>query len=193
MTYKIYKYRNIIDLAQRIPFKEVTRALKYHYPYPRINKWALEQYERIIKEMSKYKEDPEKDKEWSILISLSRPYKFYLKDKKEWVTMDEPGEEYYRTHGLKKGEKNMTYAIEFTRWQETANWKIAPSVLKAYKPAEILAHFLWEMTYCGFKQAPIQKKIKDVNKIVDDIKSGKAKTTPYNSEDFKVTKKSKRN
>jgi hypothetical protein len=176
-------------MAQLIPFKDVARALKYHYPHPKINKWALEQYERIMKEMSRYKEDPEKDKEWSILISLSRPYKFYSKNEKKWITMDEPGEEYYGTHGLKKGEKKMTYAIEFTRWEETANWKIASSVLKAYKPAEILAHYLWEITYCGYTQAPIQRKMKSLNKICDDIQSGKAKSVPYSgniAEDLKT-------
>lgn len=186
MTYKTYKYRNIIDMAQRIPFKDVARALKYHYPYPKINKDTIKRYEEIMKEMSKYKEDPEKDKEWSILISLSRPFKFYSKKEKKWIIIDEPGEEYYATHGLKKGEKKMTYAIEFTPWQETANWKIAESTLKAYKPSEILAHFLWEMTYCGYEQKKVKKFADELHDRIDKVtKDPKKYSKPYDPEEFK--------
>ncbi|MFA5071920.1 MAG: DUF6557 family protein [Candidatus Pacearchaeota archaeon] len=180
MTYKIYKYRNIIDLAQRIPFKDVARALKYHYPYPRISKNTMNRYKEIMLEMSKYKEDPNKDKEWSLLISLSRPFKFYSKSEKKWIVMDEPGEEYYGTHGLKKGEKKMTYAIELTPWQEAANWKIADEVLKHYKPAEILAHFLWEMTFCGYEQKEVKKFTDDLHDRIDKVtKNPKKYSKPY--------------
>jgi hypothetical protein len=167
-------------MAQLIPFKDVARALRYHYPNPKIRPDTMKRYEEIMKEISKYKEDSEKDKEWTLLISLSRPYSFYSKRDKKWIVYDEPGEEYYRTHGLKKGEKNMTYAIEFTRWEETSNWKIAKNVLKHYKPAEILAHFLWEMTFCGYKQSKVKKFSDDLYSRIDKVKKDPKKyTKPY--------------
>ena len=162
-------------MAQIIPFKDVAHALKYHYPYP-INKNTINRYKEIMKEMSKYKEDPEKDKEWTLLISLQRPYSFYSKKEKKWTTLDEPGEEYYSTDGKKKGEK-YPWAIEFTRWEETANWKIDKNTLKNYKPSEILAHFLWEMTYCGFKQSKVKKFTDDLYSRIDKVKKDPKKYT----------------
>ncbi len=174
MKGKYFKYRNIIHMAQLIPFKDVAKALKYHYPNPRICARTMQRYEEIMSEMSKYKENPEKDREWSLVITLSRPFGYYKN--KKWEFLDRPGEEYYNVSAAKKGEK-MLYAIEFTRWEEAANWKISEQTLKAYKPAEILAHFLWEMTFCGFEQGPIQKECKSIvktaNKAIKKIKKNK--------------------
>jgi hypothetical protein len=185
MAYKIKKYRNIIEMAGLIKFKDVARALKFHYPHPRISKGTMKRYQEIIKEMSNYKEYPEKDKNWSLIITMVRPYKFYSKTDKKWLSLTDIGEEYYGIHGKKKGEK-FTYAIEFTRWEEAANWKIDLDTLKHYTPAEILAHFLWEMTFCGYTQSPIQKKIKEINRRCDLVKKDPKKySIPYDPEKLK--------
>lgn len=175
MKYKIYKYRNLIDLVNRIPFKDIKRALKYHYPHPKIDEKTMNRYKEIVEEISRYKENSEKDKDWIITITLTRPYKFLSKSK-EWVELTKPGEEYYNVSGKKKGEK-ITYAIEFTPWQKIANWQIHEDVLKHYKPEEIIAHILWEITYAGFEQKEIKKFTNELHNRIDKIKKNPKKYT----------------
>lgn len=168
----------IIDLANKVPFKEVEKALRYFYPSPKITKETMNRYKEIMAEMATYHIKPIKDLDEQLEVTMTGAYKFYSKSKREWVTMTDFGEEYYHVGMKKKGEE-FSYAIEFTRWETASNWVIAKNTILVYKPEEILAHFLWEMTFCGYTQAPIQKEIKRLDKIVKDIKSGKAKTVPY--------------
>lgn len=57
------------------------------------------------------------------------------------------------------------YAIEFTRWEE---W-LGMRVKSAYSNLDALCFCLWEMTFMGFGQAPIQRKISKLRKIVASI------------------------
>jgi len=186
-NFKWITYKNMIEIAGFIKFKDVAKALKFHYPFPKIKKSTLIRYKEIMEEISKYKVKEVPNEEF--FISMSRPYKWRGNERgAKWEVHQEPGEEYYGAHMRKKGDK-ATWAIEFSRWQELANLKISKDTLTHYTPSEIMAHFLWEITYCGYTQAPIQRKMKSLNKICDDIQSGKAKTVPYSgniAEDLKT-------
>jgi len=182
-----YGYR-IIDLAKEIPFKDVAKALRYHYAIPKIEKKTMSRYEEIMEEMSKYKINPEENLDEQLEIILHTAYAYFNKKDKKWITLTEFGEEYYSA-GMKKRGENCGYAIDFTRWEIASNWVISKKTMDSYTPSEILAHFLWEMTFSGYTQAPIQKRMKGLQKMVKDIESGKAKTIPYKKGDFKVKKK----
>jgi hypothetical protein len=61
---------------------------------------------------------------------------------------------------------NIKYAIEFTRWEIWLGMpvKTTDSYLDAF------CYSLWEMTFMGFSQQPIQRKINILNKTVERIK-----------------------
>lgn len=146
----------IIELTQKIKFKDIARALRYYYPHPKITKKTMDRYKEIMKEVSEY--EINEDKDWYFDISVAKPFKYYNKDKKKWIWLVNYGEEYYSVSGRKK-KNEMFYAIEFTPWQEVANFKIKPILFNYYTSAEIVAHFLWEMTFVGFEQKTIKKEV----------------------------------
>jgi len=63
------------------------------------------------------------------------------------------------------------YAIDFTRWEEWLGMKIETKT--SYLNA--LCYCLWEMTYHGFSQQPIQRRINKLNKIVKEALNQKDK------------------
>lgn len=77
----------------------------------------------------------------------------------------------------------ITYAIEFTPWNEWLGMDIEPSTLENLSYEEILGHCLWEMTFVSWDQNEIKEKIEDLGKMVDDYKSGKNKGTTFKSVD----------
>jgi hypothetical protein len=72
-----------------------------------------------------------------------------------------------------------SYALEYTPWSEWLGYEVAQSVLKKLSKEEIVAHCLWEMTFAGFTQSKIRRKINALKKQVQDIKKGKVKTIPH--------------
>jgi hypothetical protein len=71
------------------------------------------------------------------------------------------------------------YALEYTPRSKWLGYEVAQSVLKKMPKDEIAAHCLWEMTFAGFTQSKIRRKINALNKQVQDIKDGKVKTIPH--------------
>lgn len=156
-------------MAGIIKFSEVSRALRYLYPRPAINKKAMARYKEIMAEIALYKPQDVSSEE-ELVVFLERPYEWRSGNGKKWEVHDKKGEEYYGVSMVKtNGKDKQHWAIEFTRWEKSSSWKISEDTLKHYHPAEILAHFLREITFCGYTQAPIQKKIKALNKIGEKI------------------------
>lgn len=74
------------------------------------------------------------------------------------------------------GRKNTTkisYALEYTPWEEWLGMRIDKSSLQHYNYLEIAAYCLWEMTWRGYNQTEIQKEIKMLSHIAEKIKSKK--------------------
>jgi hypothetical protein len=166
----------IIDLINKSKFKDVSRALRYYYPHPKISANTMQRYHEIFDEIGKYKIN--ENNKWELIIKLNGEEKHWNKEKREWYWFTEIGEEYYSTDAINIKEKQK-YAIEFTAWQSTANYKISSNTLKNYKPSEIVAHYLWKITFIGYHQEPIQNKLKELNNTVKRIKEGKEKLIPF--------------
>lgn len=62
------------------------------------------------------------------------------------------------------------YAIEFVKWENWLGIDLAPESMNTFSELEIIAHYLYEMTFCGYDQGEIQKKINSINKTIDDYK-----------------------
>jgi len=58
--------------------------------------------------------------------------------------------------------------ISFVPWSEWKGMGIMPETLERFSSAEIAAHCLEEMTFCGFSQRDIDQKIKDSGFIRKD-------------------------
>ncbi len=87
----------------------------------------------------------------------------------DWVTEDD-GEGRVDIIGIKDGQPDQRYAIEFTAWEK---WLASPFEVKGcdLTEAQIAAWCLWEMTFIGWNQEDIQSKIEDIHQKVDDIKN----------------------
>ena len=63
-----------------------------------------------------------------------------------------------------------SYAIEFVIWEEWLGMELAPETLEKFSELEIIAHCLFEMTFCGYEQEEIQEQLNSINNIVDEYK-----------------------
>ena len=63
-----------------------------------------------------------------------------------------------------------SHAIEFVKWQNWLGMNIAPETLENFNDLEIVAHCLYEMTFCGYEQDEIQEQFASIKKSVDDYK-----------------------
>jgi hypothetical protein len=78
---------------------------------------------------------------------------------------------YVNVSGIMPGE-DMGYAIEYTRWEEWLSMEITKESLKEFSELDIYCHCLWEMTWSGFSQEPIQEKINSLMETVAEIQKG---------------------
>ena len=87
---------------------------------------------------------------------------------------------YFSVSGVcaEKGEQQ-SYALEFTPWSEWLGCEVDKNVLKKMSEEEIIAHCLWEMTFMGFTQNKIRRKLNSLKKRAKDVKDGKVKTIPF--------------
>lgn len=76
-------------------------------------------------------------------------------------------------------DTQQSYALEYTPWSKWLGYEVSRSVLHKLSKEEIAAHCLWEMTFAGFTQEKIWRKISALKKQTQDIKDGKVKTIPH--------------
>ena len=66
---------------------------------------------------------------------------------------------YVDVSGRKKAKSNCiteSYAIEFAKWENWLGMKLAPETIDNFNELEVIAHCLYEMTFCGYEQEEIQ-------------------------------------
>lgn len=61
-----------------------------------------------------------------------------------------------------------SYAIEFVKWENWLGMTIAPETIDNFSGLEILAHCLYEMTFCGYREDEIQEQFDSIKRTVDD-------------------------
>jgi hypothetical protein len=64
-----------------------------------------------------------------------------------------------------------SYAIEFVKWEKWLGMDLAPETSDNFSELEIIAHCLYEMTFCGYEQEEIQEQFDSINNMVDEYKS----------------------
>jgi hypothetical protein len=64
-----------------------------------------------------------------------------------------------------------SYAIEFTPWKKWLGMQISKDTLQRFDQLEIIAHCLYEMTFCGYDEEEIQEKFSDIKNSVEGYKN----------------------
>ena len=83
-------------------------------------------------------------------------------------------EDYEDVFGISKKD-NQNYALEFTPWQEWLDMELDQKTLKEYSKPSIIANCIYEMTFFGFDQKKIKKKMGELLKLRID----KSKRIPF--------------
>ena len=76
---------------------------------------------------------------------------------------------YYNNPAKHPGEYNGSLAIEFTPWSEWLGMDIDINTLETFNECEIIAHCLYEMTFCGFTEKDILAEWKKIEDACDEI------------------------
>ncbi|MEW6586156.1 MAG: DUF6557 family protein [Nitrospirota bacterium] len=87
--------------------------------------------------------------------------------------------QYFDVCGICAKGDNQSYALEYTSWAEWLGYEMEQRILKKMPREEIVAHCLWEMTFIGFTENQIRRRLAALKKRVKDVKEGRAKTIPY--------------
>ncbi len=148
------------DIVKLCTFKNVKRALLRLYPD---QKNVIHGYEYVFKTLKYMRHRNNKE---GLVIDIRR--------------VGRGKNAYFAISGVctEKGIQQ-PYALEYTPWSKWLGYEVDKKVLKKMPKEEIAAHCLWEMTFMGFTQNRIRKKLYALRKRVKDIKEGKVKTIPH--------------
>ena len=121
----------IKELAKKCKWKDVKRHLVFIYPEQRQN---IKRYKEIFEEVKNAKDIKVDKKEY---IDIKRCFDIYDNEITEWY-----------------GIATNKYSLSFRKWEDLANLKVRQNNLLN---AEIMAYFLWEITYSSFDEKTIKK------------------------------------
>lgn len=151
---------SIKDLCQITEFEDIQRAVKYHYPTDDNNYTSCYEYIKSVKTKEIFPDE-------ELILSV---------DRFDWEDIDSEldNDEYYSIHTIENGE---TFAVSFRPWEDLASIAISEEALRNNTYAEILAHFIWEITFYGDQEQT--KEVADsLKSTMKEVKEGTAKTIP---------------
>lgn len=122
----------IITLAKSSDWIRVKKALRYHYPKQKGN------YEPVYNKLLKLREEKQKCPGEELEIACNKDIFGDLDDS------------FYSVHTNR-------YSLSFRKWREVSSIPISEDTLNHYKIEEILAHFIWEITFYGDEEQMIKK------------------------------------
>jgi len=152
----------ILDIIQQLKWNDVKRAIKYFYPDDKNN------YETLFYDLQKYKKQPAKHNDEFITIDCNK-INDYTKTEKMSIREMIDFEDFYSLSTNK-------YSCSFRPWLELINLPVAEETINHYRFADILAMFIWEITFygnekemkkTGDKMVRICKKIKNENNFIN--------------------------
>ena len=174
---KIITKLAIKDIAPIVKWKDVKKAIKYHYPHDKND------YEKLFVRLQ--------TKIPKVRIKKGEFLEVYggIDIKSEWWANPKWGGqkylddikngdecEYYGIHMKKEGD-DTNWSISFIKWDYLASMPIHPETLKAYTFVDIIAHFIWEITFYG-PEKQMEKHGKELLKRVSKIKKEAKKKMP---------------
>ena len=97
---------------------------------------------------------------------IPNEYKIKIEYIEEYV--DDIFQSGWKIDGIIEKEEQ-EYALDFTPWNKWLGMEVETETLNNFKPYEIAAHCLWEMTYFSFDENKTQEKAKELNKMIEEI------------------------
>lgn len=164
----------IIDISKVTKWKDVKRAIKYHYPSDKNN------YEGLFKHLAKMKK-VRTPKGETIVVSGGYNTKadwFQERKKQIFAELQNGYDQQYYSIFIRKENSDSNWSMSFVKWNTLASIPIDFETLKHFTFYDIIAHFIWEITFYGTEKDS-QKMAKELKRRVESIKSGKAKTVPF--------------
>ena len=147
------------DLIQACTFGNVTKSLLVLYPAQKRNITGYRYVFETLRQMR------------------------YRKNKEEMaIRIEKVGRgknQYFDVSGIRAEGDHQSYALEFTSWAKWLGYEVEQATLKKMPKEEIVAHCLWEMTFIGFTQNKIRRRLAALKKQVKDVEEGRVKTVPY--------------
>jgi len=64
-----------------------------------------------------------------------------------------------------------SYALEFVKWENWLGMDLAPETIENFTELEIIAHCLYEMTFCGYDQDEIQAQLASINSTAEEYQN----------------------
>lgn len=153
----------IRDIVPHLKWKDVKRAIKYFYPTDKND------YEPVFEQLKIFRKRKHKD-----LKEFIEVYSNF--DINNVLTSNTIEEKY---NEVCYGMATNKYAMDFRGWRGLANIPISEETLKHYTPIEIVAHFIWEITFYGDEKgtAKAGKQVFDAHKEAVKDLAKKAKKT----------------
>lgn len=139
----------IRDLAKFANINSLKESYKYFYGLKK-PKYLEETFEKI----KSFKKVPQKDIKERIVIDIGGV--------RELVLDRDERDEFYAVSTNK-------FSLSFRPWKDVSNILISKDTLKHYTPEEIIAHFIWEITWYG-NEEQMMKRGKELEEILKDIK-----------------------
>ena len=160
------------DIATACSFKSVKEALLRLYPDQKKN---INGYKHVFETLRLMR--PRNNKE-GMIIDIRR--------------VGRGKDAYFSVGGIcLENDIQQSYALQYTPWSEWLGYEVAQSAFKKLLKEEIVAHCLWEMTFAGFTQGKIRRRINALKKQIKDVEEGRVKTIPYDEVKALLKEKSK--
>jgi hypothetical protein len=138
------------DIINSVSWPDVWYAMMEYYPDQEQN---LEGYHKVFHEL--LEKDPTNEYDMDLVIK---------------AVVEDDDHTYYHVYGLDNTD-DTEYAIDFMPWSEWVNMKVPDILVVIYPKEDIVAHCLWEMTFCGYHEEEIQAKMNELKAMVEDIKN----------------------
>jgi hypothetical protein len=147
------------DLIQTCSFGNVRKSLLTFYPDQKIN---INGYRYIFATLRRMRHKKNKE---GMKIRIEK--------------VGRGKHQYFDVSGICAECDHQSYALEFTSWVKWLGYEVEQVTLKKIPREEIVAHCLWEMTFVGFTQNKIRRRLAALKRQVKDIKEGRMKTIPH--------------
>lgn len=162
---KVEKLRGttIRDMVKITEWKDVQRAMKYWYPNTK--KGTMQRYEEIFNWLRTIPRRTPKDKADFLEFSLDDElfWAVATAEKNKIEIAKDDYRQFYHINSTK-------YSLSFRSWASVANLEILPEHRRNIPRAEMIAHFLWEITFYGFTEKEMNKVGKELLKTVKEAK-----------------------
>lgn len=158
----------IREIIKLVKWKDVKRAIKFHYPTDKND------YEGLFYDLAKMPKVKVKNNEYlNIQGGFDIKSEWFKKYGKKYLEDLAKGDEktYYKID-MKiippLQNNHIYYSISFIPWKKLVNMKINPDTLLNFTLEDIIAHFIWEITYYGNEKQMnkcAKKLLKQVKRI----------------------------